>query len=185
VGAGNTIALWAGHEGAPTTMTVSDGTTSLTAATKVDHSNNDLSGQWFYLPSSVASGTVTYTVTYAAARSFRRVMALRFTHTGTASFDAECTGGGAINTSVTAHTSGATLTTTGTAGVILAAYFNYSGNASSARTINGVAATVGPASGSGDETCYRIMSATVSGAAAVFTTVSGTSVVNCMALKDQ
>ena len=110
VTAGNHIGFWVKHEGAATTIEVSDGTTSLTARTKFSHSNGDLHGQWFYLLAA-NSGDKTYTVTFGAKRVFVRIFVFEHSYTGTASYDVEPTAGGAEGSS-TAPNSG-NMTTTG------------------------------------------------------------------------
>lgn len=190
VSAGHLIAVFVKHEGAPTTITVSDGTTSLTGRTKVDHSNADLSGQWFYLLSSVASGTVTYTATFGAARAFKAMHAFRFSYTGTAAYDSEPTGGGLpTNPGATSHTTGTTWTTAQPVCVVLCSYVDYSGENSSSRQINGVAETGNTStggSGNGSVAWYRILSSTfASGAGTCTTAANAISVINGMGLNAQ
>ena len=138
VNAGELVAVIVFHEGAPQTISVSDGTSSLTPGTKVNHSNGDLSGQWFYILSSVATGAVTYTATFGAAVNFPEIMMYRASYTGTASFDAQI--GQETNPSNTATTSG-NLTATGTDNITFCGVANYSGNTLSSPLVNGVAAT--------------------------------------------
>lgn len=190
VSAGHMIAVFVGHEGAPTTITVSDGTTSLTARTKVNHANGDLSGQWFYLLSSVASGTVTYTATFGAARASKKMHAFRFTVTGTAGYDSEPTGGGQqTNPSSTSHTTGATWTTSQSVCAVLCSYVNYSGENTSNRQINGVAETGNTSTGgggNGDVAWYRILSSTfASGAGTCTTGANANTVINGIGLNAQ
>lgn len=187
VTAGNVIVLHAKHEGSPTTITVSDGTTSFTAATKVNHGNNDLSGQFFYLLSSVASGTVTYTVTFAAARGFRGVVVMEFTRTGTAAFDTEPTGGGSSGTGGTI-TSG-NMTTSVADSLVLGGYSNYGSESLATIQINGVNAggIRGDDGATGDPQTahcqwYRIPTATFTGAATA-TGITGDWIINAIAIK--
>src|SRR5688572_19883811 len=72
------IACWVKHEGAPTNVSVSDGSAytnvlsgGTAAAAITNHSNGDLSAGWFYLfKPGFAGGNVTITATFAAARTF-------------------------------------------------------------------------------------------------------------------
>lgn len=69
------VVVWAKHEGAPTTITLSDNKgNTYTPLTKVDHSNNDLSSRIAYVlsPGSVGTGH-TVTVTLGAARPYIRL----------------------------------------------------------------------------------------------------------------
>jgi len=135
VTAGNLIALWVKHEGTAVTITASDGTTSFTARTKTSHTNNDLHGQWFYLLSSVASGTVTYTATFSTARAFKRMIVFEFDPTGSAAYDTEALS--ATNANGTSLTSG-NLTTTANDSLVLGGYGDYSAANLTAMQINGV-----------------------------------------------
>lgn len=162
VQAGQSVQVFVSHEGAPVTITVSDGTSSLSPGTKVNHSNGDLSGQWFYLLSSVATGTVTYTASFSGAGgNGPEIMMYRFSYTGSASFDTEA--GQQTNPSNTATTSG-NMTTTGTDEVTVCAIPNYSGNTVSLPNINGVAADGNFSDGFGAMAFYRVTSAGFTGA---------------------
>lgn len=69
------VVVWVKHEGAPTTITLSDNKgNTYTPLTKVDHSNNDLSSQIAYVlsPGSVGTGH-TITATFGAARVYVRL----------------------------------------------------------------------------------------------------------------
>ena len=137
VTAGNAKVCWVKHEGAATSITVSDGTTSFTADPLgvQDHSNGDLHGEMFYLLSSAASGSVTYTATFGAARVFRTIMCWEYSYTGTLAFDdsafAQHAGGTAV--------ASGSITTTGTDEAVVAGYGEYSSNTLSSMQINGVA----------------------------------------------
>ena len=137
VTAGNAKVCWVKHEGAATTITISDGTTSFTAdALGVQHhSNNDLHGEMLYLLSSVASGSVTYTATFGAARVFRSIMCWEYSYTGTLAYDTSQFNQG----NSTAVASGS-ITTTSSDELIVAGYGEYSANTLSSMQINGVAA---------------------------------------------
>jgi hypothetical protein len=156
VTAGNLILLWVKHEGATTTITASDGTTSLTQGPSglVTHANGDLEGAVFYLPSSVASGSVTYTATFGATRSFRQIMMMEFSGSGTKSTDGNNEATGA-STSIASGT----ITTTGTDVVVVGTYGNYSGGTTSSEQIGGVAA--GGRVGTESSMWYRILTATM------------------------
>lgn len=137
VGAGNLICIWVKHEGTPVGISVSDGTTTLTAGTKTDHGNGDLSGQFHYLLSA-NSGDKTYTVTFAGSvsRTFISLIVFEYSDSGsTFSLDGEngSSGNGTVMTSNN-------FTTTATDGVAFGGYGEYSAANLSTTTINGVAA---------------------------------------------
>lgn len=163
VTAGNLIAVCVEHEGSATTSSVSDGTSTLTAKTLKSHSNDDLHCRWFYILSSVANGTVTYTVTLGAARLFKRMHAYEFSYSGTAQFDTEPSGGGGAGTS--AAPSSGNMTTTGTDEVVLAVVKEY-GETFSSPLINAVAADGSQSNPpSADISWYKIFTGTFTGAA--------------------
>jgi hypothetical protein len=134
VGAGHLLVCWLKHEGASTTYSLSDGTSTFTNGTIINHANGDLHGLWMYLLVG-NSGDLTYTVTLGATRPFRRLHIWEFSYTGTASLDTQNTGSGNGATPV----SGA-ITTTGTDAVVLGSYGEYNAGIVSAPVINGVAA---------------------------------------------
>lgn len=186
VTAGDTIVLGVKWEGATTTATCSDGTSSLSGGTVVDNAGNgDLSSKMFYLLSSVASGTVTYTVTLGAARSFKNAVAARWSHTGgTVAFDAEATGGGDDNVNTTSHTSGATLTTTGSANIAVAFYASYGDATNSTPQINSVNNDGTDANGTTVMWWRNNIGATMSNAAATTTTAANAySCINLLSIK--
>jgi len=134
VTAGHLIVVWAKYEGATTTVTISDGTTSLTPRTTRAHANSDLHGQFFYLPASVASGSVTYTATWSAARTYKALIAFEINPTGTAVYDTE-----ALNSGTSIAVTSGNITTAAADSVVLAGYSNYTVDIMSVRTINTVA----------------------------------------------
>jgi len=79
VTAGDLICIWFKHEGSPTTYSCADSgaTDDFSVATRTDHTNSDLSGGFFYLLSATVTGTVTYTVTTGAGKSWREIVAVR------------------------------------------------------------------------------------------------------------
>ncbi len=163
VGAGNLIALWCKHEGAATTYSVSDGTTTLTNGTIVNHSNNDLHGLWAYLLVG-NSGNKTYTVTFGASRPYVRVHVWEFSYTGTLSLDTQNTGSG----NGAAPASGA-ITTAGTDEVVFGSYGEYNAGVVTSPLINGAAATgsrINSPLGSLAASWYRLPGATFAGGTA-------------------
>lgn len=182
VGAGSLIAVFLKYEGATTTTSVSDGTNTLTAKTEKAHTNNDVRGRWFFLESAGGSGsTVTFTCTFGAARSWWGLHVFEFSYSGTASFDVEPAGGGGQGTS-TAPNSGS-MTTTGTDEVVLGGYCNYSSSTISSPSVGGSAASGLQTDTIGDSTWYRILSATMTGAASATISPSGAWVCCAIALK--
>lgn len=186
VAAGSLIVVYVTHEGAATTITVSDGD-AYTARTKVTASaaGNDLHGQFFYILTS-SSGDRTITATFAAARAFRSITAVVATYTGAAAYDTEPSGGGTSGSS-TAINSG-NFTTTGTVGLIVGGYGPYSGNTTSAPLINGVAAGAAKTANDDISDPYnagaliwaRVTSGTFTGAASA--TLGGSDVWMCNAV---
>lgn len=161
VGAGNLIPVFVSHFGAPTTITVSDGTTSLTALTKHDHTDANKSGQWFYL--LVANGgSKTYTATLGAARAFRRIEVWEYSYSGTISFDQE--NSDESNGGTASITSG-NITTTGTDEVVLAGFTDGSAGHSTGEQINGVTFDNELTSGSNVDVWDRVVTATFTGQA--------------------
>lgn len=141
------------------TMTVSDGTTSFTAATV--RSNNTIRFQAFYLLASVATGNVTYTCTFGASSSSRDISVYVFTPTATPSFDQEASTGSATGTSLTSGN----VTTTGTDEIVFGAGYNDNTSIYSAQQINSVAAD-GTTSQPGEVSIwYRVVTATFTGQA--------------------
>lgn len=177
VGAGNLIVLWVKWEG-PTSgsMTVSDGTSSLSIGTLVEHSNGDLQGQFAYLLSA-NSGDRTYTVTFPTGAVYKRIRIAEYSYNGTISFDAQNTGSG---TGVT-PTSG-NITTTGTDEIVLGGYAEYSNTTPSSPLINGVAATF-ITGGVNAKMWYRLVNATFTGNASVTIDKSSAWLANVIAFK--
>jgi hypothetical protein len=144
-------------EGATTTVTVSDGTTSLTQTPSglISHANGDLNGSLFYLPSSVASGSVTYTATFGASRPFRQIMMMEFSGAGTKSADGNNEGSGtsAAVSSGTITTAGTDVVVVGTSGI----YFNIT---TFGEQVGGVAAD-GRLGTQDASMWYRILTATM------------------------
>jgi hypothetical protein len=135
VTAGSLLAAWVKHEGAVTTISVSDGTSTFTAATKTSHANGDTHGQWHYLLVS-NGGSKTITATLGAGRDFRSIIVFEYTYSGTASLDGEA---GTSGTSTGVISSG-NLTTTATDGVAFGGYAEYSTEVVHAARVNAVAA---------------------------------------------
>ena len=133
VAAGDLIVAYVKYEGAATTVAVSDGASTFAADTAVHAANGDLHGQFFYALAAQASGTVTYTATWAASKPYRKLFVYEYSHSGTvATFDVS---GRATATSGTLN-SGA-VTTTGTDEVVFGSYGEYSANTTSNEQIGG------------------------------------------------
>lgn len=187
VAAGNLAVVMCKWEGGSTTTSVSDGTTTLTAGTAIDHGTADLHSRMFYIPSSVASGTVTYTITFGAARKFLSMHVWVYSYTGTAVLDVEPTGGGGTGTSQALSSGNFTTTGTATNGeLIIAFYAAFSSAGITVQQVNGVTAdrTLGADGNSCDSWASRF-SATFTGAATATISSSHEWNVNCMAFKTQ
>lgn len=152
VGAGNLIAVWTKHEGATVGVSVSDGTTTLTAATKTTHGNGDLEGQWHYLLSA-NSGNKTYTMTFAGgvSRPFLAMIVYECSDAGnTFTLDGE-NGTSGNGTAITSNN----FTTTATDGITFGGYAEYSTDAVTNQQVNGVAATLTQLSGNTFTAAWR------------------------------
>jgi len=135
VTAGNLICIFVKHEGASTTINVSDGTSSFAAGSSyVSHGGGDLHVQCFYLLASAASGSVTYTATFGAGRAWRRVVVMEFAYTATATF----TDGNGSAGDGTAPTTGDI--TAANNSVVFAGYGEYGGTTISTFDWNSLAA---------------------------------------------
>jgi hypothetical protein len=77
---------------------------------------------------------VTYTATFDAARTFKRILVKNFNYSGTVALDTQAT-----NSATSANPSSGNITTTGAYHLALAGYGEYSGNALSSPLINGFA----------------------------------------------
>lgn len=179
VTAGALIVLPVGWEGADTTITASDGTSSFTAGTHASP-NGDQYACFLYLLSA-NSGNKTYTITWAASRPGRHCQVWEFGSTGTNSFDVQNTGTGASGSLASG-----TVTTTGTDEVVMGLGFPYGATlATSAEQIGGVSADGQLRAGSSENMngWYRILTGTASGIAATATMDSIDWVCNIIAFK--
>lgn len=163
IAAGSLIVLCVKHEGAATTLAISDGTTSATAATKKSHANGDLHCQFFYYLSH-AGGTKTFTLTLGAARVYKRFHVWEIAlGGGAAQFASEPSGGGATGSS-TAPDSGS-MTTAQSTGAAFGLYGEYATRTVSARLIGGLAADDSQGSATIASSWAEMLSATLSGSA--------------------
>lgn len=133
VAAGDLIMLFASCENLVAgTMSASDGTTSLTQDPDgIVSTGSALYGSGFYLLASVATGTVTYTVTFSASVDYRAIVAFAYRPSGTVTFKDSARASGLS----TAPNSG-NITTASGDGVAFGWYGEY-GNNPSAELING------------------------------------------------
>lgn len=181
VAAGNLIVCWSKFEGADTTDTMSDGTSSLAQGAKINHANGDLRGRFFYLVAA-NSGTRTYTLSLAGARPYKRLHVWEFSSSGTLSLDVQNTGSGAAGTA-----SSGTVTTTGSDAVALGGYGEYTAAVPSNPQINGVAAggsIINVPTNTYTASWYRLLSATfANGAATINANTGGDWVCNIIVLK--
>ena len=133
---GSLIVAYVKWEGtAAGTVTLSDGVSTFTADTLNSAANSDLHGRFYYLLASSASGTVTYTATWSAAKSYRKLLVYRYTYGGTVSFDGSnraTAASGSLNTGAIA--------TTGSNEVVFGAYGEYAANNTTTERVNGLAA---------------------------------------------
>lgn len=139
VQAGDLIVASCNWDGATTTCTVSDGTSTFTApaGNQVGGAGGTTITQCFrYLLSSVATGTVTYTMTLAQARSFRRIMVRVFRPTATPEYVGLAQAGGSSNSPNSGN-----LAVTGTDILAVGAGCYFDTQFSTTRTINGESVT--------------------------------------------
>lgn len=150
VTAGNLIVVWTKWEMASsnTDATVSDGTSTLTRGTLGADATSSPNGQFHYILSSVASGTVTYTATFPSS-SFQRIRVAEFSYTAdTIALDSQNTGhSGSADPAV----SGA-ITIQGSDELVFGGIGEFSGFTINSRSINGSAAD-GYVDGSGGTQC--------------------------------
>jgi len=164
---GSLLVAWAEWWYYDTAPSISDGTTTFTAGTRgsVDAGGAYYYGQFFYLPSSVASGTVTYTLTVSGDPSGTAFRIYEVSHTSSVSLDVQNIGGGQS----TAPVSGSVNTTTG--GITFGGVMSLSGPTFSSPLIAGVAAD-GAIGGGADQysmMSYKMLSSSTSGVTAAFT----------------
>lgn len=137
VAAGDLVVVWVKWENGATTVSCSDGTSSLTnwGPGNLSVGGADQRGTLFYLLSSVATGTVTYTATFGAGRSWRGMCVMVYRPSAAASLDGTATGTSGTSTAANSGN----LTTTGTDGVAFGAYGEF-GDPIASPLINGSAA---------------------------------------------
>lgn len=135
VGGGNLISCLAKHEGSTTTISTSDGTSTLSSGNYGSNGGSDSHGQWKYLLSA-NSGNKTYTSTFGASRPYPTTIIYEYSYSGTASLDGQNNSNGSSGTC-----SSGNFTTTGTDGVGFGAYIENTGGITiTAAALNGVAA---------------------------------------------
>jgi hypothetical protein len=132
--AGDLIVVWVGEFATNCTISVSDGTDSLTATTRY---GSYAYGEFFYLLSSTATGTVTYTATCTDSVHLL-VQACRTTPAQVVELDGTPTG--ATGTSTTA--SSGNITVAGTPNIVFGGVIDFNGGVLSSPVINSSAAEV-------------------------------------------
>jgi len=171
VTAGHLIAVFftGSYLSPPTNITCSDGTSSLT---KANLSNGTYQvAQWFYILSSVASGTVTYTISDTdGAYVFMAVY--EFSYTGTISLDQQNAASADVSTSI--NTGSVTTTGGSNSQLMLAGHGSYGGGTTSSHSIAGTAGSGVIISGSGPgSSWYRIVTENTNGAGTATDSESG------------
>lgn len=163
VTAGNLIVAYVtvSNDGGVAEISVSDGTTTLTAGTARDQGN--YRGQFFYLLSSVASGTVTYSASSSGA-DVMSISVAEISHTASATADQHNESGGASGYPTLTV---ANIATTGSGITFAGCYPPFT--TVSAVTINGSAADGSEVNGTTHSVmAYSIIGSTYTGGA-VFT----------------
>lgn len=188
VSAGSAIVVWVKHEGVDSvTISVSDGTSSFSSRPIKHHTVADiLTGQFFYLLSSVASGTVTYTATFSAGVPYRSIGVYELSHGATAVFDTSSENATDISTGSPNITSGVASTSVATA-VAFGSYGESSTSSLSSPLINGAAADHTQNVSTYGRMWMGVLSATFTdGAATASMSTNGNPYVCCMlVLKEQ
>jgi hypothetical protein len=133
---GSLIVAYVKWEGtAAATVTLNDGTGAFVADTLNSAANNSLHGRFFYRLASTTSGTVTYTATWSAGRTYRKLMIYEYSYAGTLSLDASNRA-----TATSGSLTAGTITTTGTDEIVFGAYGEYNANNTTNERINNVVA---------------------------------------------
>ena len=152
---------WEGTNGATPSIAKNDATNSFTMVATTDHSNGDLHSAWGYLLTHGMSGATTFRFTLSAARTFRRIILMEFSYSGTASFDNATTNILVGSVSVTSGN----MTVSSNAQVVCGGYGEYSLDTTSGEQINGVAADGKVTTGGITTMWRRVISAGFTGAA--------------------
>lgn len=137
VQAGDLAFVTDSFEGSTTTATCSDGTSSLTQTAFGVTAGARGTEPWlaaFYIMSSSASGTVTYTTTLGANRAFKQIAVQVWRPSAAASLDGTAVAASGGTTPI----SSGNITTTGTDGLAFGSYAEF-GQATTSELINGVA----------------------------------------------
>lgn len=181
VGTGDAIVILTAHEDTAGTVSISDGTSSFTGATQDTMESVPLTARLFYLLASVATGTVTYTVNWGGGTTFRRLLAYRFTYTGTASLDGETATDWSAASG--ANPTSGNISPAGTDNVTIGYFADGSGNVESDPEINNVNATGSLAGSFGDLLWYRTHTVGFTGAADVTMDVASNGVIGILSMK--
>jgi hypothetical protein len=155
VASGELVVVTAGWYNQSGTPTVSDGTSSFTAADQNVYGS--YYSQIFYLTSSVSTGTVTYTFTLSGA-TFVCLTAHRISYDAAISLDDQSYSSG-VSTSPTTGD----ITTTANVTVSIASEYSLGGGAMSSFVINGQAASGGQSVGNFLQSGVYISSSTFTG----------------------
>lgn len=141
VASGDLAFVSTSFEGATTTATCSDGTSSLTQTAFGVTSGTRAAEPWLvahYLLASTATGSVTYTTTLGASRSFKQIAVQVWRPSASASLDGTAVAAAGTTSGTPWAISSGNTTTTGTDGLGFGSYAEY-GQATVTETINAVA----------------------------------------------
>lgn len=175
VTAGNLIVVFVSWGANDRTPTVSDGTSSLTAGTKVTSSGGGFYNynQVFYLLAA-NSGNRTYTVTFGGAVAYPSISVEEFSASGAWTFDTQNTGNGNSSSLLSGN-----ITTATANEVILSGLSLYGSTTYSDRLINEAAVTTPALGQTNNELSYRIVNAIVTNGHTQATSVSGANYWGC------
>jgi hypothetical protein len=142
VSAGDFVFVHVVGDGIPT-ISVSDGTSSLSPLGQILRSDNGSVMQGFYLFSSVATGSVTYTATFSFATTNRAIVVGVYTPTGAVTFDQ----GAAAETTGTSSGNSGNVTTIGSDDLALGYSLAQDGGTASSMLLNSLSAANSNGSG--------------------------------------
>ena len=153
-----------------TTLSSITGGDAVTLLTGQQHSALEPSGRCGYILDATSSASTIYTANYSAGSLYRRTVVMTFNYTGTMTLDVQSAASVEADTDLTP--SSAVVTTTGTDEVCIALQADYTNQAFSGETINGVSMD-GRVTLSDVDVFYKIFTGTYVGGAASLTRTTG------------
>jgi hypothetical protein len=134
---GDFVFVAVGYGGTPSSISVSDGTTTFSVATGATATGGSQTNEGFFLPSSSISGSVTYTVSFGSAVGWVSISACAFTPSGPVIYD----GGNGDTTGYGTDPNSGSIITTAEDGIMFGSTYTTGVSAGvSSPLINGIAA---------------------------------------------